>query len=236
MKVSTLAKLVLATGAVHFATIAPSLRRNANSYGPICRSFRPSRGDEVWLTIDDGACALDTEDFLQTLARHESPATFFLIGRKVEARRDLARAIACAGHQIGHHSHTHPAWRFWAYDRCGVERELDQAIHAYRSAGLAAPAYFRAPAGLVNRSLAKALPGKGLSLIGWSASARDGTAGFDPGAALARVKKRLRPGCILVLHQGKPAGRANLLNQVLCVIKESGLRCVLPEAESLIFE
>lgn len=68
---------------------------------------RPPRG-RLALTFDDGPDPVYTPALLEVLARHGVAATFFLIGRSVRARPDLARAIAAAGHTIGNHTQTHP--------------------------------------------------------------------------------------------------------------------------------
>ena len=45
---------------------------------------------------------------LDVLAKHDVRATFFMIGRYVQQRPDIARAVAQAGHVIGNHTFTHP--------------------------------------------------------------------------------------------------------------------------------
>ena len=60
------------------------------------------------LTYDDGPNDPHTLRLLEVLARHDVRATFFLIGRYVQQRPDIAREIAKAGHVIGNHTFTHP--------------------------------------------------------------------------------------------------------------------------------
>ena len=43
---------------------------------------------------------------LEVLAKHDVRATFFMIGRYVQQRPDIARAVAEAGHVIGNHTIT----------------------------------------------------------------------------------------------------------------------------------
>ena len=68
---------------------------------------RPTR-PEVWLTIDDGPDPEDTPRILELLAAHGARATFFVIGENAAAHPGLIRAIAAAGHEVAHHTHTHP--------------------------------------------------------------------------------------------------------------------------------
>jgi peptidoglycan/xylan/chitin deacetylase (PgdA/CDA1 family) len=68
----------------------------------------PLADHEVILTFDDGPEAATTPQVLEALARECARATFFVIGRKVEATPELARREAAEGHTVAHHTFTHP--------------------------------------------------------------------------------------------------------------------------------
>src|ERR1700716_1144002 len=59
------------------------------------------------LTFDDGPNDPHTLRLLEVLARHDVKATFFLIGRYVRQRTDIARELAAAGHTTRNHTATH---------------------------------------------------------------------------------------------------------------------------------
>ena len=63
----------------------------------------------VALTFDDGPRNLTTGPLLEGLALREVPATFFLVGYRIEGSEDLIREMAAAGHQIGVHTFDHTA-------------------------------------------------------------------------------------------------------------------------------
>src|SRR5580765_6823484 len=63
---------------------------------------RPSK--QLALTYDDGPNDPHTLRLLDVLARHNVRATFFLIGRYVQQRPDIARELIKAGHVIGNHT------------------------------------------------------------------------------------------------------------------------------------
>src|SRR6202167_5771672 len=63
---------------------------------------------QIALTYDDGPNDPHTLKLLDVLAKHGVQATFFMIGRYVQKRPDIARAVAQAGHVIGNHTLTHP--------------------------------------------------------------------------------------------------------------------------------
>lgn len=70
------------------------------------------RGDAhphyVALTFDDGPDPTWTPMVLDTLRAHHAPATFFVIGERVQAHLALTRRIAREGHTLGSHTFTHP--------------------------------------------------------------------------------------------------------------------------------
>src|SRR5208282_4892635 len=66
------------------------------------------RSKQIALTYDDGPNDPHTLKLLDVLAKHSVRATFFMIGRYVQQRPEIARAVAQAGHVIGNHTFTHP--------------------------------------------------------------------------------------------------------------------------------
>src|SRR5260370_412910 len=59
----------------------------------------------VALTFDDGPDPEHTPRILDALGAAEVRATFFMVGRQVEAAGAVARAVAAAGHDVGNHTY-----------------------------------------------------------------------------------------------------------------------------------
>lgn len=93
---------VLAAGAYVYAGMWPT----SQIFGRCVVAAR--KPTQIALTYDDGPNDRDTLRLLDVLARHGIRATFFMIGRFVRLRPEIARAVAAAGHLIGNHSMTHP--------------------------------------------------------------------------------------------------------------------------------
>ena len=196
--------------------------------------FRPA-GREVWLTIDDGPNPEDTPRILELLASHQARATFFVIGERALLHPELIRAIVAAGHQVAHHTHTHPLSDFWCASPRRVARELDAGIAALALAGVKA-SRFRPPAGIKNLWLAKALHVRGLLCVGWSARGLERWH-KDPQAVLRCVTQGLAPGAILLLHEGAQVPsvvRVTAIRLVLEHLQEQGYRCIVPKSEQFI--
>ena len=106
MSLPELAVGVAAVGAAAGVMLNAALRPYSQLFGPTLIAGNDPR--EVALTYDDGPNDACTESLLELLDRHNAKATFFMIGRFVRQRPDLARQVQAAGHLIGNHTMTHP--------------------------------------------------------------------------------------------------------------------------------
>lgn len=211
--------------------LAPTLIRNCPWYGDVITRF-PTNNKEVWLTIDDGPDPQNTPEILDVLQRHQARATFFVIGRKVMKYPDLARSVVEAGHDLQNHTYSHSACSFWSASPKVAGREILLGSAAIQTVTRTHPSLFRAPAGLANPFVHDAAEKAGLSLIGWTASGNDGIP-HDPDRVLSRVLRRLRPGAIILLHEGPligmtPGTRARTLDRLLSQLDSRGYRTVRP--------
>jgi peptidoglycan-N-acetylglucosamine deacetylase len=189
---------------------------------------------EVWLTIDDGPDRDDTPQILDLLERHDAHATFFVVGERVARWPHLIAEIIQRGHKIGHHTHTHPLATFWCASRSRLRRELDDATRVLFSAG-ARPEYFRPPVGIKNLFLATELKARRLHCIGWTIRSGD-CLSRRPADVVANVMRQVRPGAILLLHEGvsvPPQVRITAIALLLEALSAQGYRCVLPTVAQL---
>ncbi len=190
---------------------------------------------EVWLTIDDGPDPVDTPRILALLAAEQQRATFFVIGRHALAHPDLIRAIVADGHEIGHHTHTHPLGSFWCASPRRLRRELDHALAALHSLGVT-PTRFRAPANHKHPWLARELKARVLAPVDWTTRGLE-THSRTPERVAERALRGLAPGNIILLHEGPrvpTAIRVHAVQLVLEHLRARGFRCVIPTTAQLI--
>jgi peptidoglycan/xylan/chitin deacetylase (PgdA/CDA1 family) len=190
---------------------------------------------EVWLTIDDGPDSADTPQILSLLAAYKATATFFVIGDNVATHPGLVRAILAGGHEVAHHTQTHPLATFWCASPTRLRRELDEGMATLGAAG-ARSRRFRPPAGVKNLWLRPALAERGLVCVGWSARGRESWRA-DLSSVVRRVTHGLTPGAILLLHEGPRVPveiRVHAIRLTLERLRQLGYRCVVPTAEQLI--
>ncbi len=219
-----LAALAVSHGALVWGTLWP---RSA-LFSPVL-SRLPTREPVVWLTIDDGPSD-DTPALLDLLDAHDARATFFVVAERAQARPALIAEILRRGHEIGHHSGSHPSAAFWRLGPAALREEIVEADRRLRA--LLPPGHlrwFRAVVGMANPFTARWLRDCGLARVAWSARGFDAVAS-DPATVVARVERGLRPGAIVLMHEGAGHGRnVETLAALLRRLDALGYRCVVPE-------
>jgi peptidoglycan/xylan/chitin deacetylase (PgdA/CDA1 family) len=212
----------------HLLILIPTLVANCQWWGVVITSFATPRR-EVWLTIDDGPDPVHTPRMIELLQRFDARATFFVIGRRFLEFARESEAIRAAGHEIANHTFSHPSGSFWCLPPARIAVEIDQCR-------VGSP-LFRAPAGLKNFFLHPALDRRRMRLVGWTVRGLD-TVSDDPAAVAARIVRRVKPGAIILLHEGRRVGRdpdfhPRCLALTLSALAKEGYRCVLPTPDQL---
>lgn len=216
---------------VHALLLIGTLVPNCPLFSKVTHRL-PLAENQIVLTIDDGPDN-DTPEILALLKQHHAQAVFFLVGHKAAAHPDLVQAILMAGHHIANHTWSHASGSYWAFIKPFAGRQIDRCTAALESAGAPAPIWFRAPAELANPFVHLAAKKRGLHILGWSVRALDGVRP-SRARAVRRIRAGLKPGAILLLHQGRPAipGQQNssteCLADVLAAISASSFFCVPP--------
>jgi peptidoglycan-N-acetylglucosamine deacetylase len=162
--------------------------------------------DTVALTFDDGPNEPYTLRLLDILSGRGVKATFFLIGRYVRHRPDIARAIYSAGHAIGNHSYTHRDLSLLS--DAEVTSEVEDCQKAIEDAGIPPTLLFRPPYGRISETAFRKLGSAGLKLRGWSILAADWEMPSTE-VIVRRISEQLdlnEKSEIILLHDGAPEG------------------------------
>ena len=193
-----LVAIILETVAAAFAAGYQSMAPTGQWYG---RTFTGlARGaKQIALTYDDGPNDPHTLRLLEVLARHEVKATFFLIGRYVRQRPDIAREVAEAGHVIGNHTFTHPLLIFKS--AAEIRRELSDCRAALQDAIGEHSNLFRPPFGGRRPATLRIPRELGLEPVMWNVTGYDWNA--PPANVIEqKVAKQIRGGDVILLHDG----------------------------------
>jgi peptidoglycan-N-acetylglucosamine deacetylase len=180
-----------------YSAMAPT----SQLYGPTL--VRASNLRQLALTFDDGPNDPHTLRLLEVLEKHDARATFFMIGRYVQQRPQIARAVAEAGHALGNHTFTHPNLIFCSKMQTRIQlAECNRAIED--AAGLT-PKLFRPPFGGRRPSTLRIARELGLAPVMWNVTGFDWDA-HSSEAVERKVAKKVHGGDIILLHDGSHRG------------------------------
>lgn len=154
---------------------------------------------KIALTFDDGPEPTYTPQVLKVLQKHDTPATFFLIGKHLEKHFPLAEEIVRVGHEIGNHTFSHvPMFRL-SDDEMTVEIERTHKLLLELNGDR--PRFLRPPMGLFSSRVLDIVHQHGYKTVVGDVYPRDS---HCPGKEriVRRILKRVTKGSIIILHDG----------------------------------
>ena len=154
----------------------------------------------VALTFDDGPNPPSTTRILEVLEREHVHATFFLVGRAVQAYPQVVRREVRDGDAIGNHTWEHP--HLIVMRRSQIRRSLQRTGQAIYRAARVRTRLMRPPFGARDWPVMEVAHKLGYTVVMWSVPlARDWE--YPPPQVIAqRVLPRVSDGSIIVLHDG----------------------------------
>jgi peptidoglycan-N-acetylglucosamine deacetylase len=210
------------------------LKVDANSTPRVGRKSFPATlplaRKELVLTFDDGPWPGTTPKVLDALKHECVRATFFLLGRNVEAHPGIARRALAEGHSLGHHTFTHPLLARMAPAKAEAEinRGIAQdefALYGQRRSEPTTP-FFRFPGFAASGALLDRLQARHIVVFGADVWASDWLP-MSPNQELQLILARIEHagGGIVLLHDTK-SQTAQMLPAFLRELKRRGYRIV----------
>lgn len=175
----------------------------------------------VAITFDDGPTQF-TAEVLDLLKKYNFKATFFCIGNHLKTQTEIVQKIKKEGHTIGNHSLTHR--------EIGLQKpeiilsELQQTDRIIEEITGQKIEFYRPPFGVTNPNIRKALKQSHHTVIGWNIRSLD-TSIKDKNRILKRIKKRLKPGSIILLHDTSEKS-VHVLEQLLTYLSQNNYRSI----------
>ncbi|MCC6750821.1 MAG: polysaccharide deacetylase family protein [Deltaproteobacteria bacterium] len=208
------ARVPLALLALLFV-LGSTLPRPASAKQLVVRCGQP-RPPRVALTFDDGPHPRFTREILAILKEHKVKATFFVLGGLARIFPQILREIEAQGHLLANHSWNHPRTDTPDGWRTQIQRTQD----VIRKAGAHPTQYYRPPHGIVTPVVKQLATELALTIVLYTVLSSDWQ-GMKAEALTQQVVKGLRPGGIVVLHDGG-RNRTETVKAVPGIIK--GLR------------
>ncbi|MEV0731014.1 polysaccharide deacetylase family protein [Polymorphospora sp. NPDC050346] len=152
----------------------------------------------IALTFDDGPDRESTPAFLHMLAEMDVQATFFLLGRMLDADPGLGREIVAHGHEVAVRGWDHRCllWRTPRSTYREIARTRDRIVEVTG----AVPRWYRPPYGVLTAGALSACRRLALQPRLWTAWGRDWEAGRTATAIQRTVIRTLGAGGTVLLH------------------------------------
>lgn len=171
---------------------------------------------KIALTFDDGPNE-NTLQILKVLDKNQAKATFFCIGKNIEAHPEIFKKIVTDGHIVANHSYSHSHFIDF-FGKKKIIQELNDTDAIIEKLTGKKVQFFRPPYGVTNPSIRRALEVTKHKVIGWNIRSLDGIIS-NKKVILNRIVKRLSPGAIVLLHDTKPE-TVTVLEQFLVIAAE----------------
>lgn len=184
----------------------------------ICKSNTKEK--VIAITFDDGPHE-KTQEILDVLYKYNVKATFFCIGKQIEKYPKITERLLKEQHSIGNHSYSHSKWiGFFSTNK--MVNEINQTNALVTKLYNKKMLLFRPPFGVTNPNIARAVSKTNQIIIGWNIRSLD-TVIQNESVVLERIKKRLRPGSIILLHDTSEK-TVIVLEQLLLFLQVQGYK------------
>ena len=169
----------------------------------------------IFLTFDDGPDRISTPRLLGILDKYKIKAIFFCCGARADKFSDIISLIRAAGHVIGNHGWSH---------QDGWLTPLKKYINDIESADDSTSRdLFRPPYGHLGISQYRKLRQK-YQIVFWDIMPYDFDRKFGSKQSLQILKKKIRPGSVIVLHDSQNSSSHEILEEFIPHVLESGYR------------
>jgi peptidoglycan/xylan/chitin deacetylase (PgdA/CDA1 family) len=178
--------------------------------------FRIKTDEKVLcLTFDDGPDPDSTPELIELLDKHNVKGLFFCNGRAAEKYPELVELLVSKGHKIGNHGCSHlDGWR------TSTEKYSEDVSKADEFTG---SRFFRPPYGRMKIGQYRKLKGK-YKIVLWDIMPYDFDIKFGSRKSLQVLKKKIRPGSVIVLHDTPFSAAKIILGEFLTSAINAGYR------------
>lgn len=165
---------------------------------PVCSVNTPQK--VVAITLDDGPNPLYTLPVLDILKERNIKATFFMVGSEAAAYPEIVKQINQQGHEIANHTMTHPEMQNLSPRETVME--IKNAGEVLEGITRNKTIYFRPPKGVINAVTLQSIHQQGYTTVLWDVALENKKC-KTPGEMARRVIKMVKPGSIILLHDGR---------------------------------
>ncbi len=177
----------------------------------------------LYLTFDAGYENGCTASILDTLQKHQVPATFFLVGNYLETCPDLVCRMVEEGHTVGNHTYSHPDMSAISTEEA-FKQELEKNEALYKEiTGEDMVKLYRPPQEKFCEENLRMAQELGYRTVFWSLAYVDWYQDDQPTKeeAFSKLIPRLHPGAVVLLHSTSTTNAA-ILDELLTQWEDMG--------------
>ena len=182
-----------------------------------------TKDKKIYLTFDAGYENGYTEKILDVLKKHNTKATFFLVGNFLETSPELVKRMAEEGHIVGNHTMTHPDMSAIS-DMESFKKEIEGVENLYKEVtGKDMLKIYRPPQGKYSEDNLKMAQELGYKTIFWSLAYVDWYNDNQPTKeqAFDKLIPRIHNGAVVLLHSTSKTN-SEILDELLTKWEDMG--------------
>jgi peptidoglycan/xylan/chitin deacetylase (PgdA/CDA1 family) len=183
----------------------------------------------VYLTFDDGPTPEITEWILLQLKKFDAKATFFCLGKNIQAEPVLFSKILDDGHVVGNHTFDHlNGWKSNDNEYLqNITKKVSNSVKIENFNNNRIRQIFRPPYGKIRFSQAKKLRALDYKIIMWDILSADFDASVSPEKCYENTTNKIQNGSIVVFHDSEKAFRnlEHALPKALDFLQKKGFVC-----------
>ena len=182
-----------------------------------------TKDKKIYLTFDAGYENGYTEKILDVLKKHNTKATFFLVGNFLETSPELVKRMAEEGHIVGNHTMTHPDMSAIS-DMESFKKEIEGVENLYKEVtGKSLLKIYRPPQGKYSEDNLRMAQELGYKTIFWSLAYVDWYNDNQPTKeqAFDKLIPRIHNGAIVLLHSTSKTN-SEILDELLTKWEDMG--------------
>ncbi|GAB1307895.1 polysaccharide deacetylase family protein [Urechidicola sp. KH5] len=157
----------------------------------------------IYLTFDDGPEPTITPWVLNILKKYNAKATFFCIGKNVNAHPTIFQQIVKDEHGIGNHTYNHR--NGWKTKTSNYLQNILRAEQVIGQEVLKKSKLFRPPYGKIKPSQIKQIEKEGFTVVMWDVISADFDKTISPERCYQNVITNTSNGSIIVFHDSLKA-------------------------------
>ncbi|MCX6063026.1 MAG: polysaccharide deacetylase family protein [Caldiserica bacterium] len=152
----------------------------------------------VAFTFDDNWDAVAAVRIAELFHAYNGHCTFFVIGTNVRMHPEVIRTMVRLGHDIGNHTHSHPAAT--NITEATFVKQIQACEQVLNGMGLTSRPYFRFPYFAEDKHLMQIVTDQGYVTIGSAWTIEDTGPNWSVAHSIATIRRFISPGVIFVGH------------------------------------